>query len=249
MGAGKLVRVTTSRRGDGQGNSRNTVTVPTRRKARKTKKIPAKSFKQAYNAMLPSKFIKFDLTDISMSSDTVVNAMQYVQLDNIGQGSQLNQRLQNAVYMSYLHIRGSIQSNSATKTKQIRVMVVQEVNQGDLNTTTFANLYINNGATAVAPNGTQRDGSLNINRDFYHVIYDKRIKVQPEVYGSVILNHNIRIGRRIFYPINDSTSTIPKGGLTYLLFNLYDADNATSATTVILAGQANVYFKDYRKFS
>lgn len=174
---------------------------------------------------------------------SVLSRTNYVQLDSIIQGTQLNQRLQNAIFISYVHIDGSIQSND-TKTKFLRMMVVREINFGGVNTTTYSDLYKTTGNTVRAPNGTQLDGKWPLNRDLVYPLYDKTFKIKPETEGAVDLKRKIKIFKKVKYPIIDPSENNPVHGRLLLICNLYDADNAPNAVTTIMSYSLRVFFKD-----
>lgn len=207
----------------------------------------AKSYRLAFHKMAPSKEIRKDLDDYSMNTSTsVATRTEYELLDNIAQGSQLNQRLGANVHISWLHLKGTLQSNSSVKSKALRVMVFREVNLNGVDITTFAGLWKGVGTTTYAPTGTQTDIQHQLNRDLVYPIYDKTHVLKPEYEGIFTFNKKIRINKVTKYSPNLGGTT-PVHGRLILLYCLADCDNLASATTCVLASSARIFFKDYNK--
>lgn len=225
--------------------SANLVSVPTRRAKRKkaTKDVVARNFKIAYNKMIPSKQIQFNVTDVAMATDTLANRTNLVDLTSIAQGTQLNQRMRNKIHLSYVHIRGTIQSN-ASKAKFLRIVVFSERNNGTLNGTTFANLLHDYAYDDQAPAGIQTDGRYKINPEQYRVHFDKVITLPTEVESAKHYFYKVRVNRRIYYPLAGSGTSACTNGKLYFISLLFDGDNGTEASSVIYSGLATAYFKD-----
>lgn len=228
--------------------SANLIEKTVKKGKRNKKDVVAKSFAVAYNKMIPSKEHRYDLSDVNLfTSGTLADRTHYVYLDNIAQGSQLNQRMRNSIHASYLWINGTIQNNSTVKAKFIRVLIVREINQGDFVSASMTNLLRGVGTATAAPSGFQGDGILTVNRDNYIKLFDKKYKVPIESEGTVIVKEKIRLNQKIFYPQNLTAGTTPIHGSTILLVMLFDGDNSTSATTVCWSAMARLFFKDYNK--
>lgn len=230
------------------GTSTNIYYVKPKRKVnRKVLKVD-RSFKQAFHKLQPTKEIRFDVTDLVMDTATsVATRTKHAILDNIAQGTQLNQRLGSNIHMSYVHLKGTIQSNSTAKAKAMRIMIFKEVNNQGVNTTTYANLWKGTGTITYAPLGLQSDTQWPLNRELVHPIYDRTFQVRPEYNGITRINIKKRINRIVKYQPNNSGATSPYHGRIFLLCCLADCDNSTSATTVILTLGVRVFFKDYFK--
>lgn len=248
MAGGKFIRATTAKRGDGQGNwrSQNLITKPNKKQKRKPQGV-SKSFKLAFHKMAPAKEIRKDLDDYAMDTATsVATRTEYELLDNIAQGSQLNQRLGANIHISYVHIKGTLQSNSATKSKALRVMLFREVNLNGINTATFANLWKGVGTTTYAPQGNQVDQQHPLNRDNVIPIFDKTYIIKPEYEGIFKFSKQVRVNQIVRYSPNLGGTT-PVHGRLILLYCLSDCDNLTTATTCVLASSVRIFFKDYYK--
>lgn len=251
MPAGKLTLSAPSRmQGLIEGRRRNTsanlVYKPKRRQNRR-KAVVAAPFRQAFYRMAPSKEIRKDIEDYTMNTSTsVATRTEHEVLDNIAQGPQLNQRIGANVHASWLHIKGTVQSNSSVKSKALRVMVFREINLNGVNTTTFGAIWKGVGSATYAPTGTQSDMHHPLNQDLVYPIYDKTHIIKPEYEGILNINKKIRINRVIKYSPN-TTASLPNHGRLILLYCLADCDNLTSATTVILSVSARLFFKDYNK--
>lgn len=226
-------------------NSTNLVRKP--QPKRKAKYGVSKSFRTAFNKMLPSKELRKDFTDIALfTNGTVADRTHYVYLDNIAQGTQYNQRIRNTVHVSWLHLNGTVQNDSTTKVKHIRFVVIKERNQGHFSSA-MTDLLHSTGTSSSAPSGYQGDGQLNINRDQYIIIYDRRRVVPIESEGALTIKEKIKINRLVMYPQNNSASSTPVDGHLILIVMVYDADNVPTATTVKMAILGRVFYKDYNK--
>jgi len=229
-------------------NSKNiTYKKPKSKKNAKKAKV-GKSFKLAYYKMLPTKEIRFKHALTTSATDTMAARMIATRIDNIVQGTQLDQRIGNKIYYGWLHVRGCIQNNSTTRTKFLRMIVLKERNYGSLNLTTYADLYdVENGFTTdQAPTGIQTDAAVQINRDKYIPLYDKVIKIKIESEDNVFINRKIRIGKTVTYPQASSSSNDTIHGRLYFITDLFDGDNATAGTTVITNFGCRGFFKDYK---
>lgn len=222
---------------------------PKPKKGYRKKAQVGKSFRIAYNKMQPSKEIRFEVSDGGMNTSTsVASRTQAVLLDNITQGTQLNHRLQSNIHISYVQLRGTIQSNSTAKAKAMRVMIFREINNGGVNTSTYADLWKGPGSgTTYAPTGTASDIAWPLNRELVQPLYDKTYVIKPEYEGLTYFRKSVRVNKLVKYPVNDATDNTPYHGRLLLLYCLSDCDSTTSATTVILTSSARVFFKDYHK--
>lgn len=223
----------------------NLVSVPTAKakKNKKTKDVVTRSFKTAYNKQLPTKEIRFDDVNLTMSTSGVFLASEV--LSNISNNTQSNQRIGDKIYVAYLHIKGTI-ANNDTKYKTARVMVVKERTYESLGTGTpvpCTNIYKQAGTATHTPSGTQMDMRYPLNKELCSRIYDKVYKVPPETQGCVILDLKIPVRRYINYRRNQTGGTTTDGRLLFLL-NLADIDNSPTVTTVIYTAMMRVFFKD-----
>lgn len=222
-----------------------------KRKPRKYKKKAqvAKSFRVAFHKMQPSKEIRYDVQDLAMDTSTsVASRLEAKYLDSIVQGTQLNHRLGSNVHISYVHIRGTVQSNSTAKAKALRVLLLREVNLGSIDITTFADLFKGPGSSATyAPIGTQRDLQWPVNNEKAYTLYDRTHVIKPEYEGITHFNKKVRVNKIVRYPANDAAAYNPYHGHLILIMLLADCDNTTSATTVVLSTGVRVFFKDYHK--
>ena len=122
--------------------SANIITKKKTNKKKNTKQVVASSFKQAYQALQPSKELRLDFNDIAMDTATSMASRSHATyLDTIAQGTQMNQRLGCQIHMSYLHARISVANNSTVKTKAFRVLLLREVNYGGLPIGSLTNLF------------------------------------------------------------------------------------------------------------
>jgi len=228
-----------------KSNARSVNLVPSKKKKKGNKLTVAKSYKQAYNYMQPSKEIKKITDDYTLvTNGTMAQGTEHEVLDVIAQGTQLNQRLGASIYLSYLHLDLTLQSNSTTKAKAVRMMVFREINNGGVDTSTFADLFRGPGTAVYAPNHTQRDLQFPLNKDLVQPIYDKKIVVKPEYEGITVIKRKIKLGKYARYPsLDSSTVGVVHGRLIFLLL-LADCDNTPSATQCVLAGGLRIFFKD-----
>ncbi len=194
MAGGRLRLVARHAFPRGARNSTNVVYKRNRyvRRRRGKKAMPAKSFKIAYNKMLPVKEARFDM-DKAMSTDTLANRTQSSVISTIGQGSQMNDRLGNSIYISYVFIKGSIGNNSTTKSKFMRIIILHEHNEGSLSLTTFSDLYLNSGFASLAPSGTAPDGEFPVNREQYRVYYDSKFFLYFRYIGKCLSATSSRV--------------------------------------------------------
>lgn len=230
-------------------NATNLKLVNTKKKKQTKKNVPTKSFTQAFNKLLPSKEIKYEHLYLTKHTNGVLSALiMATPLDVIVAGPQMNQRLGANIRTSWLHVNGTYQNNDTAKTRFLRMMVIREINAGGLNTTTFANYYMNStGYTEAAPVGSQRDGRYYINRERFRIYYDHTYKIPIESQGALTINKKIRVPSITQYPLADPTSTLPTKGRLYFITNLFEGDNSPVATTVVESLSLRMFFKDYRK--
>lgn len=229
-------------------NSQNVVYK--RRKPRKYRKKaqPSKSFQLAFHKLAPSKEIRFNLAENMDTATNVATRTAASYLDQIAQGSQLNQRLGSNVHISWLHLKGTFQSNSTTKTKAVRMMVLREVNFAGIDTTTYANLWRGIGHTSTyAPTGTSTDINWPVNKSLAYVLYDKVHFIRPEYDGITYFNKKVKINKVVRYTPNDSADSDPYHGRLLFLVCVADCDDTPSTTVVRLNCALRVFFKDYHK--
>lgn len=252
MAGGKLILAAKATRGDGYGNSKNLVRKPRKGKP-KTKTAPASSFIKAYNMLLPSKFLKLDMAGLLLSSSIAASPKECAkayQLDLIAQGNQANERLGNAVHISYLHLYGMIHSESATESKACRLIVFQEINRGGYDTVDHSVLFISlTGAGSQPLTGTAKDGCFRLNRNYVRPIFDKVYKFEVDSGNDTVsINKRIRINRKQFYPLINGTTYDPMNGRLYFVILAFETDQTTTANKFLeVSLQGVVYFKDYRK--
>lgn len=230
--------------------SRSTNVVYKRKKPRKYRKkvVVAKSFRQAFNKLAPSKEIRYEISPDLDTLTSVATRTSGVYLDTIVQGTQLNQRLQSNIHISYVHIHGTLQSNSTVKAKALRMMVFREVNNGGVNPATYANLWKGPGSsTTYAPTGTSSDIRWPLNRQLVQPIYDKTHVIKPEHDGITKLFYKIRLNKIVRYEVNDGTDGTPYHGRLLCVFALADCDDTPVGTTAKLSCGFRVFFKDYHK--
>lgn len=230
-------------------NATNVVYKPPKKKAKDKKKpVVTKSFRTAFNKLTPSKEIRFELSPGLETSTSVASRTSVQYLDNIAQGTQLNQRLRNIVHISYLHLKGTLQNNSNTKTKALRIMVFREINYGTINPAVLASLWKATGSALVyAPTGTSSDQRWPLNKEICYPIFDKTVTIKPESEGMKVLDYKIKINRLVRFPANNSAVSVPYHGRLMLVFALSDCDDATTTTTMQLSVAGRIFFKDYYK--
>lgn len=224
------------------------VTYKKKKKAKDKKKpVVSKSFKQAYHQLTPSKEIRYEFNEAMDTATSVASRVAWTVLDNVTQGTQLNQRLQSNIHLSYVHLSATLQANTNIKSKMVRIMLLREVNNGDINTTTFASLWKGTGSVSVyAPTGTSSDMRWPVNREIAQPIFDKTRMLHTEHDGILKLNYKIRVNKIVRYPVN-TTSSAPYHGRLILLLCLADCDNTTTSSTVDLSAGVRVFFKDFYK--
>lgn len=229
-------------------NSANIITTNKRKGVKKNKGYEvSKSFAKAYWKMQPTKFYRDNITDITMDTFTsMATRMQSSQLNDISKGQDVGDRIGSSIYITGVKIKGTIQSNSANKTKFIRIMIVRNnnCNADTLDTTAYHNLYQNESFAEVAPSGVQTDGRLNVNRDVVHCYSSKIFKIKSEAQDAVQFNYWVPIKWTTNYAYDSTVGSNPLNGRIYLVVNLFDGDNNSTSTTVIFSCQATLYFKD-----
>lgn len=229
-------------------NSKNLVKNKKKKKGNGTH--VSKSFMIAYNKMLPSKERR-RLMQIDMNTSPYLIPLANV-VDNLTtciQGTNIDQRLHNAIYISWIKLKGTIsQKISIDKTRCFRIIIFKETNYNDFNSATMSDLFKSNTWTDQAPDGTANVGRYVVNRDRYQVLFDKRFQVRPKSdSGTTLISQNIRVGRRFFYPQKDPTFTDPIGGRLMAVCCMFEPDDQLSADPVHLELQWRVFFKDYKK--
>lgn len=221
--------------------------IITKRKFKKknVKTVVAPSFRQAYKLMQPPKEIRYDYYDLNMDSATsMATRSQVLAIDNIAQGTQVNQRLGSSVRTSWLHIKMSMANNSTVKSKALRVMVVREVNNGGLNTGTLANLFKSVGTATHTPNGSQTDLKWPLNRDLVYPKYDRVFKLPVEAESFFRRYLKIPLRSTFRYSPTNSAATTPVHGRTYIIVLLADLDNLPTATICVFDSCVRLFFKD-----
>lgn len=209
------------------------------------KALVATSFQKAFNKMLPVKVIREELT-FDMWTSVLSRLIMSRNLVAVAQGPQINQRLGNAIYVSAVKLKGTLQNNGVSKLRYLRLTVISEHNEGHL-TTGFTDYYLNASFADNTPDGTSTDGIFPVNREQYVTHYDHTYKILPEVRGGVLIDVNIKIGKVIYFPQANAASVNPVRGRIYVVANLYEGDDDTNVTLTNLALSARVFFKDYRK--
>ena len=194
----RIVKASTSK----ASNSTNINYVPTKRGKQKKKAKVDKSFKKAFYKMLPTKEARLNITDLTLQTNgTLAQASVLGVVNDITQGDQLNQRQGASIYIPYVHLRGSLQSN-ATKTKFFRLMVVRDNNfVAQLFTGTMAGLFKDATWASQAPVYTQQLSRWALNREMVYPYFDKIYKILPEAQNCTIINEKIKIGRTTKYSV------------------------------------------------
>lgn len=221
-----------------------------RRKPRAKKAGVSKSFAKQFNKMLPSKERRRVMqTDLYTSPYLIPIANIIDNLTTCVQGTNIDQRLHNSIYVSYINLKGSLaQKVSIDKTRVVRIIILQEINYLDFNGATMANLFKDNVWTDQAPDGTANVSRWMVNRDRFMVYFDKRYTVGPKSdLGTRLINEDIKIGRVYQYPQKDPTYTDPIGGRLMGICLLSEPDDLLTADAVHLELQWRIFFKDYRK--
>lgn len=221
-----------------------------KRKPRKFKKKAqvAKSFQVAFHKMQPSKEKRFPIVDTTMvTNGTIGQRSESLYLDNIAQGSQMNQRLGSNIHVSYVHLRGTIQNDSTVKAKKMRFLILREVNLGGLNLSTLAGLIRYEGTSSGPPVGKQSDVAWPVNREVAYTLFDKVVNIPIEADGIAYFNYKLRINRLVRYTSTDSTDVTPYHGHLIFVAFLVDCDNSASSGNVVFNCAARVFFKDYHK--
>lgn len=256
MAGGKLTLVS---KGASRPTARsvNIVNKPTKwaKRKRKTRPAPSKSFMSAYLRALPSKEVRFlcdkDLVTANGSGVyQIVSGLEEIALHNIVQGTQMNHRLGTSIHCSYLKVRGSIQNKdqgTVGKTRNIRMIVVQERNNGTLNPGTFANFFKDSGFSDRAPTGKANNGRFTINREQYYTLFDRNYRIKPESENSTFINRTIKINRKLYYPQANPASNDPVNGKLYFITMLYEGDDNLSTVLCHVELQLRLFFKDHRK--
>lgn len=218
----------------------------TKKKAYKKKPLAvSKSFKQAYSKLQPRKEIRYDLSDISLHTNAgIANSSVLKELTNIAQGTQTNQRSLNKIYLEGVRWSGTVQSNSAGKTKYLRFIVFQERNHGHFNQATMSDLFLNASFADTAPTTLQDTLRSPVNKEQYIVYSNRVVKLPMESEGNVYFNRYIKIGKRIYWPQAGSAGAVTTGGYVFCLALLCEGDNAPSATTIVLSTLVRTFFKD-----
>lgn len=224
--------------------------VPARRRKKKVNYKATKSFKMAYNKLLPSKERRYNWTDTSLTTATLAAANTVKVINDYAKGTQSDERIRSAVHSSYVQLRGSIVSDSTTRYKMMRLMCVQDRNGVGtvLNTTTFADLFQDESYADAAMDTTQKMARYNINRNKYKVFFSKVLQLPPEIYGNYRIYENFKVNAVDWFLPSDDAATIPTSGRRYLIAILFHADNSVGdAINVTFSCQARVFFKDYNR--
>lgn len=222
----------------------NVVSKSKSKKKKRTSYAPSKSFRLAYNKMQRSKEQRFAFSDLDMATDTLAHSVALQNCTAITQGTQSNMRLQNSAYVSYIKWTGTIQSNEFNKAKFLRLIVFGERNAAHLNTTTFSDLFLDSSFADTAPNMLQRTVRIPVNKEQYRVYFNRVIKVPIEAEGNYYWKHDIKIGRKVWWPQADSGSSVPTNGYLYAIMLLCEGDNQQNTVTSVVSSQLRVFFKD-----
>lgn len=214
------------------------------KKKTQQKKALTKAIKKVVNKSKPKREKRFFFNSDLFTSVTA-NSFAYNTITNIEQGDQLNQRDGKKVYMSGLRLSLAVQSNSAVKTKFLRVMLVQNRQaQGSvLNLTTFGNLLRNETFVDIAPTQTSADVTYTLNTSLLRVYFDRTYRVLMESEGSTLINRYIPIKKTLNYD-NVGSGNVPTNGEIYLILHLTEGDDDPSATTVKARGMIRTFYKD-----
>lgn len=229
----------------------------TKKKHAKTTIAASASFKKAYNAMLPSKMIGYQVEKELLVDDgtPILDSLMCQELYTAAAGPQQNQRGNNLIYASYVQLKFSLANNSNTKFRGMRVMIIQPKNarKGDLNCVTFPDVLF---ATSISHTGqtnaplplTSSTSGYNyqINTEKFRIYYDKRIPAPREAEGNLQKRLDIRIGSILEFDKNDVADSTANNPL-YLIMLACNIDSAEAAPTLILDAQIRCYFKDYNK--
>lgn len=218
-----------------------------------SKKPVSKEFMKQYNKMIPSKETrKVMQIPLNTSPYLIPAANVAVQLSLIDKGTDVDERVRNSVYISYVQIKGTFAQQSVTNqtNRLVRLMIVKEVNFGSLNVATMANLFMNNNFGNTAPDGLANTGRWTINRDLYHVLYDKRFTLAPALEGGSArqIKESVKIGQLFFYP-QTGASNNPCGGRLMAICSLCEPNDALNQYPVQVELQYRVFFKDHNKIA
>lgn len=227
-------------------NSKNIVyKKPKPRRGRRRQPKATKSFKNAYNLLLPKKELRTELQK-SLDTSAVPNNVVGASAVGIIQGTQLNQRLQSGIHVSYLHWRGTAQSNSTVKTKYLRFIVLKQANSNGtlLDVINYSNMLTGPTFGTAALSGIQKDIQYQIDREAYRVFLDKVISIRPEHDGNIYFNWKVKINTDIHYPRAAPLSTTPENGNLFCICLLADGDSLPSGTIIDLDSEIRTFFKD-----
>lgn len=227
--------------------SRNIVYKRPKAKRRfRRKPKPARSYKLAYRMLAPKKEIRYNFTDVAMSSLSTVDAWIITPLTSIIQGSQINQRSQSGIHTSYVHWKGSIQNNSTLKPRFFRMVILRDARSDGniLDSAALTNLLVAPDFTDNTFVPTSQSLRKKINRAYYQVYFEKVVVVPPEAQTAKYFNYKIRVNTNSYYPRADGASVTPLNGKIYAIVMLMEGDNVTSSTDCVYSSEIIQYFKD-----
>lgn len=176
-------------------------------------------------------------------SPSVAGSFSVLDIHNIAQGSQLNQKASEKIYVSGAQVTIAA-ANKHTDARVLRVMLVQNRNPADtLDTTTLTDLYETEAFAPKTPDGLQGDANAPINRDVLRVLYDKRFVLKPATEQCYNFKLWMPIKRYWLYKTVANNNAIASGK-TYLVVQSLEVDGSLSTNLTVYNAMVRLFYKN-----
>lgn len=205
--------------------------------------LVAKIAKTVARKAQPAREIRFNLQGLSMNTTAVGNSFVVLELTNIAQGPQDNQRLGDQIFMTGMKFQWSAQHNGVTP-RSLRLMVVKNLNRnGDLlDVTTWTDLFTNPDETDRTADGLAGDITAPINAN-YRKFLDKSVIIDPQKTMVSSGQVYVPLNTKVIYD-NLGTASTPSSGRIYLLAHVAQFDVTGTASSTIFNSFARVFYRD-----
>lgn len=184
----------------------------------------------------------------TLDTSTLANSFKVLELSNIVQGDDLNDRTGSKIYMSGVKLSITLK-NFSTQSRLVRLMCVKNRNKaGDLLDVggSWSDLFQNVDYTDRTADARILDAQSPLNRDVLEIFYDKTFQLSPtqDPKDSMQLSKYIPINRKFEYG-DDGTTNVTLSGQLYFIMHVIKPDfGAGTADATDVITYARVFFKD-----
>lgn len=197
----------------------------------------------------PTNEIRFDPSQ-SFMTDTLANSFQATDLTNITQGTQVNQRLGDHIYMCGLKAKLTY-CNNLGRGRLMRVMIVRDLRPAGftLNTSTWANLYRGQGSGTVPATRYATDAVCVLNHIQLKILYDKVINIPAADFQQRYTKDiDLKLSEHVKYNFADAGDITPENGKIWFICHLCEPNNVYSGgapanDAVVFDSFIRVFFK------